>query len=161
MEFLEKYHIIHSYTGLFHTIAAIIAMVFGTMVLLNRKGTTKHKRLGYVYVISMMLMILSSFFIYNFGTFSLFHFFAIISFFTVILGIIPAWRRKKPNWKTSHYYFMNWSVVGLYCAFWAEVGVRFFEMKYFWWVVMLATFITAGIGSMVINREAKKLNLIK
>lgn len=54
---------------------------------------------------------------------------------------------------------MNWSVVGLYCAFWAEIGVRFFDMKYFWWVVMLATIVTSILGAILINKEAKKLKL--
>jgi hypothetical protein len=32
-------------------------------------------------------------------------------------------------------------------------------MKDFWWMVALATFITAFIGSRIINKQAKKLNL--
>ena len=55
---------------------------------------------------------------------------------------------------------MSWSVVGLYCAFWAEIGTRFVgNMKEFWWMVAAATMITSLIGSRIINREAKKLNL--
>lgn len=157
MDFLERLHIIHSYTGLFHTITAILSMIFGTAVLLNRKGTLRHRRMGRVYGISMLLMILSAFAIYNLGGFSLFHAFALVSLITLILGIIPVLRKKKPNWYASHYYFMSWSVVGLYCAFWAELGVRFFDMRYFWWVVMMATGLTAGIGSFYIRKEAKKL----
>ena len=41
MEFLEKLHIIHSWTGLFHTLTAFMAMFFGTWVFLNSKGTPK------------------------------------------------------------------------------------------------------------------------
>lgn len=147
MEFLERLHIIHSYTGLFHTLTAILSMVFGTAVLLNKKGTLKHRRMGRVYGISMVLKILSAFAIYNFGSFSLFHGFALVSLITLILGMVPVLRKKPANWYTKHYYFMSWSVVGLYCAFWAELGVRFFDMRYFWWVVMMATALTAGLGS--------------
>jgi len=151
--------IIHSNIGWFHFITAIISMIAGSIVLLNKKGTTFHKRTGYVYVISMVLLNFSSFFIMSFGSFSLFHFFAIVSLVSIFGGMIPTIKKKK-NWFGYHFYFMSWSVVGLYCAFWAEVGTRFVNnMKDFWWMVAIATFVTTIIGSKIINREAKKLNL--
>lgn len=151
--------IIHSNIGWFHTICAVLAMIFGAAVIFRKKGTTNHKRLGYVYVSSMVLLNISSFFIINFKGFSLFHFFAIVSLITVLAGIIPAMLRTK-NWYPMHFYFMSWSVVGLYAAFWAEVGTRFTNsMQQFWWVVALATLVTVGIGNVVINKEARKLKL--
>jgi len=151
--------IIHSHIGWFHFITAVLAMLSGTIVLLNKKGTLFHKRVGYIYVVSMLLLNISSFFIVNFGGFSLFHFFAIVSLVAITGGMIPT-IKKKNNWLGYHFYFMNWSVVGLYCAFWAEVGTRFVgNMGEFWWMVAIATFITSLIGSKIINREAKKLNL--
>lgn len=143
--------------GWFHLACAVIAMITGIVVILNKKGTTFHKRLGYVYVIAMLLLNVTSFFIVNFNGFSIFHFFAIVSLVTIFGGMYAAIKRHK-NWLESHYYFMAWSVVGLYCAFWAEVGTRFVKnMQQFWWVVAIATFVTAFIGSRIINREAKKL----
>lgn len=157
MNFLND--IIHSNIGWFHFILAVLAMLTGTIVLLNKKGTQFHKRTGYVYVVSMLLMNLSSFFIINFDGFSIFHFFAIVSLITIFGGMIPAIKKKK-NWFGYHFYFMSWSVVGLYCAFWSEIGTRFVNnMQQFWWAVILATLITVFIGSKIINREAKKLNL--
>lgn len=151
--------IIHSNTGLFHFIASILALISGTVVLLNIKGTMFHKRIGYVYVVSMLLLNLSSFFIISFGGFSIFHFFAIISFATIIGGMIPTIKKKK-NWFGYHFYFMSWSVVGLYAALWSEIGTRFTNsMKDFWWIVALATFVTIAIGSRIINKQAKKLIL--
>ena len=151
--------IIHSSIGWFHFITAVLAMLFGTMVIFRKKGTPIHKRIGYAYVINMILLNVSSFFIVNFDGFSIFHFFAIVSLLSVLGGIIPAMMRIK-NWYPLHFYFMSWSVVGLYCAFWAEVGTRFAgNMKEFWWAVALATFLTAGIGNYFIKREAKKLKL--
>ena len=51
---------------------------------------------------------------------------------------------------------MSWSVVGLYSAFWAEVGTRFVgNMQQFWWMVALASGLTAFVGSIIIKREAK------
>ena len=158
METLKELHLIHSWLGLFHTLTAVLAMIFGTLVLFKIKGTKTHKILGYAYVINMLLLNGSAFGIYNFGTFSMFHFFAIVSLLSVLMGFYPVFARIK-NWYRKHFYFMNWSVVGLYCAFWAEIGVRFFDMKYFWWVVMLATMFTSYIGARLINKQAKALNL--
>jgi len=153
--------IIHSSIGGFHTLTAVLAMIAGLVVVFNKKGTVFHKRIGYFYVINMLLLNLSSFFIINFGGFSIFHFFALLSLATIIGGIVPAIRRTK-NWYGYHFYFMSWSVVGLYCAFWSEVGTRFVKnMKEFWWAVALASIATALIGNYYINREAKKLNLKK
>ncbi|KYG82438.1 DUF2306 domain-containing protein [Roseivirga echinicomitans] len=156
MEFLESLKVFSSYLGLLHTCCAVLAMVFGAMVVFNTKGTGLHRKIGYAYVGSMVFMNLSGFGIYNFGSFSLFHAFALISLITVLLGVIPAIRRSK-DWYKKHFYFMSWSVVGLYCAFWSEVGVRFFDMQYFWWVVMLATMLTGLIGMLVIKKKAKSL----
>jgi len=52
---------------------------------------------------------------------------------------------------------MNWSVVGLYCAFRAETGTRLLDGQHFWWVVALASFGTAMIGMILINKKAKAL----
>ena len=136
-------------------------MIAGLVVVFNKKGTVFHKRMGYFYVVNMMLLNVSSFFIINFGGFSIFHFFALLSLTTILGGIIPAIRRTK-NWYGYHFYFMSWSVVGLYCAFWSEVGTRFVKnMQAFWWAVVLASVATALIGNYFISKEAKKLNLKK
>jgi uncharacterized membrane protein len=104
--------IIHSNIGWFHFITSVLAMLTGTIVVLNTKGTTFHKRIGYVYVTSMVFLNMSAFFIVNFGGFSLFHFFSIVSLLTVFAGILPTIQKKK-NWFSHHVYFMSGSVVGL------------------------------------------------
>jgi len=157
METLKELHIINSYIGLVHTIFSILAMVFGTLVILTKKGTKRHKTNGYIYAASMLLLNFSALGIYNYGRISMFHFFALVSLVTLFLGLYPAFKRPE-NWLNKHFRLMSWSVVGLYCAFWAEIGVRFFDMKYFWWVVMLATFLTSLIGAKIINRESKRLS---
>jgi len=158
MEFLKEINLIHSGIGFFHTIVAVLAMVFGSIVLLNPKGTQKHRKLGYAYVMCMALMIISSFGMYNFGGFSLFHAFSIVSTLTLVAGIYPAIKRTK-GWYGKHYYFMSWSVIGLYGAFWAEIGTRLLEMQYFWWAVMAATLLTVLSGSIIIKRNANKFGL--
>lgn len=151
--------IIQGTIGWFHFTTSVMAMITGLVVIFNPKGTIFHKRVGYVYVVSMLALNISSFFIVNFGRFSLFHFFAIVSLASIFGGMFPTLQKKK-NWLGYHYYFMSWSVVGLYCAFWSEVGTRFVgNMKEFWWMVLSATVLTAMIGGIIINKQAKKINL--
>ena len=143
--------------GFLHLLFSIISMIKGLIVILNTKGTKFHKRVGYLYVVNMILLNISSFFISNFNGFSIFHFFAIVSLITILAGMYPVLKRSK-NWLQKHYYFMAWSVVGLYCAFWSEVGTRFVKnMQDFWWAVAIATFLTAFLGNYFIKKNAKKL----
>lgn len=143
--------------GYIHLFFAIVSMITGIIVILNIKGTVFHKRVGYVYVINMLLLNISSFFISNFNGFSIFHFFAIVSLLTIFAGMYAVLKKTK-SWIYKHYYYMAWSVVGLYCAFWSEVGTRFVNnVQDFWWAVVIATFLTAFIGARIINKNAKKL----
>lgn len=141
--------------GYLHLLFSIISMITGLIVILNTKGTKFHKIVGYVYVVNMLLLNISSFFISNFNGFSIFHFFAIVSLITILAGMYPVLKRTK-NWLQKHYYFMAWSVVGLYCAFWSEVGTRFVKnMQDFWWAVAIATFLTAFLGNYLIKKMQK------
>lgn len=156
---IENSNMVHSYMGLFHVAMAFAAMVIGPVVLWFPKGTQKHKRLGYTYATAMLLLNITAFMIYSLqGRPSMFHLFALISLITLIAGILPALKKqKRKGWYQRHYYFMSWSVVGLYCAFWSETGTRLLEGKHFWWVVALASIITALVGMVLINRKAKQL----
>lgn len=59
--------------GLLHLAAAIIALICGTLVLYMNKGTAKHKKVGYVYTGSMLIVIITAFGIYRlFNGFGLF-----------------------------------------------------------------------------------------
>jgi len=148
-------NLVHSPIGLLHLTAAVVAMITGALVILTPKATVGHKRIGYVYVVSMLLVNLTAFLIYRlFGKFGPFHVAAIFSSVTILGGMIPIlFRRRFTDWLSYHYFFMNWSVVGLYAAFWAETLVRLFPMAQFWPVVMLATLATTLTGSILIRRH--------
>ncbi|HIF48642.1 MAG TPA: DUF2306 domain-containing protein [Cytophagales bacterium] len=156
MEWFNEIHIINSKLGLFHLVCSIIALIFGAIIVLNPKGTKKHKFLGYTYVSAMFGLNLSGLGIYNWGSINLFHLFALISLSTIILGLYYVITRHK-NWFIYHYYWMSWSVIGLYSALWAEIGTRFFIERYFWWIIIILVILTTFIGSYIINKEAKKL----
>lgn len=119
--------------GLIHLLSSIVALVTGTLVLMMKKGTIRHKQIGYVYVISMGILILTAFMIYRlFNGWGIFHYTTIAIFLTISLGMIPIWTKKPAKkWKYMHFSFMYWSVIGLYSAFVAEVLTRIPKTPFF------------------------------
>lgn len=131
--------------GWVHVIASFCSMVFGAWVILGKKGTQRHKQLGYGFALSMVVVLVTAMMIYRlFRGFGIFHVIALIGFVYLALGILPAFFRIK-NWLRWHIYFMYWSVIGLYAAFAAEISVRLPEAP-FWWAVGLATALIAALG---------------
>ena len=118
-------NIVTGATGLIHLISSIIALVTGLLVLTTTKGTTRHKKIGYIYVVSMVVLNLTAFMIYSlFRKFGIFHWFSVLSCLTLIGGMYPVLTKKSKNYILFHFNFMYWSVVGLYCAFCAEILTR-------------------------------------
>jgi len=116
----------HDSTGLFHLIVAIISLITGTMVLLLKKGTKRHKQVGYLYAISMLMVNITAFMIYRlFGGFGIFHIFAIVSIVSISAGLVPVFFKiPQRGYMYYHYHFMYWSVFGLYAAFVSEMATR-------------------------------------
>jgi uncharacterized membrane protein len=112
--------------GLFHSLCGVAALLFGLAVIVSRKGTRSHRRLGYAYVGAMLLLNATALMIYDlFGRFGPFHIAALVSLATVAAGLMPAFRRKPTGaWLERHAALMSWSYVGLVAAFIAEVIVR-------------------------------------
>jgi uncharacterized membrane protein len=149
--------------GLIHFIAAVFALIFGTWILVAEKGTASHRKIGYLYAFSMLVLIATAFMIYRlFGGFGVFHVLAIVSLITLVAGMIPAILRKPKNWFGLHFSFMYWSVFGLYAAFMAEISVRlpikmmFTSPKTFFTAVTIATIATMVIGEIIFLKNKKK-----
>ena len=140
--------IIHSQTGLIHFIAAAIALITGTAVLLLKKGSDLHIKIGYTYIASMLGVNITAFMIYRlFGGFGVFHFAALVSLLTVLGGAIPAvFRIPENNWYDLHFSLMYWSVMGLYGAFAAEVLTRIPETPFLEMVGIATTAIMVSGG---------------
>ncbi|MEO9886077.1 MAG: DUF2306 domain-containing protein [Balneola sp.] len=145
--------------GLIHFTSALFAMVVGMAVILFQKGTKRHVYLGYTYVVSMLILNATALMIFDlFGGFGPFHFMALFSLLTVIGGLVPAFLKKpKDKWLDMHYEFMNWSVVGLYAAFWSETFSRFFRFAGFWTLVIAATVLTVVLGGIILKMKKKKI----
>jgi uncharacterized membrane protein len=129
--------LIGSNTGLIHLISGIVALIFGGAVLIAKKGTQIHRKVGYVYVFSMAILLISSFLIYRlFGRFGVFHVFSLISTFSLLLGMLPMFKKvRTPKDYETHFKRMYWSVAGLYAAFAAESFVRIPKFGGFWQAV--------------------------
>ncbi|SOE20142.1 Predicted membrane protein [Spirosomataceae bacterium TFI 002] len=143
--------------GLIHLISSIIALIAGILVLILRKGTKSHMQIGYVYVMSMFLMIITAFMIYRlFGGWGIFHYSTVAILVTILLGMIPVWTKKPANkWKFQHFSFMYWSVVGLYAAFAAELLTRIPESPFFG-MVGIASGLVMIIGVIFFRKNKAK-----
>jgi len=141
-----------------HIAAAVLAMVLGAMVLLRRKGDIAHKRFGYAYALCMLLVNATAFGMYKlFGSFGPFHIAAIVSLLTLAAGLRAALRNKRrPNWLVTHLTYMYWSVIGLYAAFFSELGVRLPLGGTFASVVMSATAATIILGFLLQGRLTRR-----
>lgn len=127
------YNFVNSSLGWFHLGSSIVALVTGAYILSTRKGTMLHKKIGYVYVISMVMVCGSALGIYNLtGRFGIFHILAFVGFATLIAGMAPMLpRRSKSGYRIYHLWFMYYSVLGLYAAFASELSVRIPEKPFF------------------------------
>lgn len=80
-----------------HAFGAILAVALGALVFLRRKGDWLHKAMGRVWMMSMVVVALSSFFITEirmFGPYSLIH---LLSVFTIYAVIEAIWLARTGN----------------------------------------------------------------
>lgn len=134
-------NLVHNDLGMVHLLAAFLATISGTAVLAMRKGTRRHKQLGYVYVLAMALLNITALFIYTLtGRFGVFHVGAILSGLTVLGGMIAVIKRSE-GWIYRHFAYMYWSVIGLYAAFASEALTRIPETPFYPMVGLASGFI--------------------
>ena len=73
-----------------HALAAIVAILLGAIQLLSRKGTLIHKALGWVWVLLMLAVSVSSLFIHEihmWGKYSPIHILSLWTIFCLLLAI--------------------------------------------------------------------------
>lgn len=142
-----------SWIGGIHSFTAVLALLFGTIVISSKKGTKRHKKIGYAYVASMLILNISAFPLNGlFGGIGWFHLFILMSLPYVLIGLyFPIFRRNDINWKVRHLEMMSYSYVGLLAAFVAELFVRVplflgaNNINYF----VIGIFIVSGIMGLV------------
>lgn len=142
--------------GDLHLYSAILATLFGTIILVGKKGTSLHKRIGYAYSINMLVVNITAFMIYRlFGSFGIFHYAAVISLITLLAGMIPIMIKRTDRAMMHHISWMYWSVIGLYAAFVSETLTRIPE-KPFFTMLGIAVTITMIAGNLGFRKYKKQ-----
>jgi uncharacterized membrane protein len=155
-----------SLLGQFHLAVSLVALATGAFVLVRRKGTAQHRRVGWTYAAAMLALNGSALWIYRLtGTFGPLHVAAVISLGTVLAGVWSAWSRKPGDrqWLRRHYSLMSWSYLGLVAAAVAEVATRVPAVQAiaggptpaFWITVALASIAVFVFGGRIIIRREK------
>ena len=141
--------------GAVHVAFGLAALASGAAVLLRRKGTASHRRLGWTYAAAMLGLNGTAFLIYRlFGGVGPFHVAALASLVTLVGGLIPAIRRRPADrWVERHYYWMTYSYVGLLAATTSEIVTRL-PGPIFWWAVAAGTLAVLVTGAALIGRQA-------
>ena len=149
-------HTLQHPIGLAHLVTALLAIVVGLLIVLSKKGTPRHRWLGRAYVVLIIMINVTAFLIYElFGTFGLFHWMAVLSLLTVLIGYFPA-RARKPGWRSQHAFFMSGSYVGLIAAFAAETFTRYIPMPFFAGVAVVSIAISL-VGVWIMLRFIPRL----
>lgn len=112
--------------GLVHTLFGIATLILGGVVLLGRKGTRRHRRLGQAYFVGMLGLNGTALMIYDlYGYFGPFHIAALVSLATVAGAFGTVYlRRPRAAWMRYHAELMCWSYVGLLAAFVSEIATH-------------------------------------
>jgi uncharacterized membrane protein len=118
---------VHSVIGGVHFFAAVLGMIASLYIFIVKKGTAKHRFIGYVFVASLLLVNISSLFIYDFnnGSVSVFHFLIPVSMVFLLYGTVPMFfKRFAKNKMNKHIIGMNGAAIGLWAAGATEYFVR-------------------------------------
>ena len=149
---------------IFHTVVGVIALVSGAWNLSTQKGTYLHRIIGYVYVGSMTILIISSFAIFElFDGFGPYHAMSLVSGVTIALAIyFPIRRSRYTNWLEHHYMWITWSYVGLIMATgshlfqYGPAGWPFWSRSLLYWVLpcLIGAILIFSNRSRLINRHS-------
>jgi len=102
-----------------HAIAAILAIILGGWQLLSTKGNTCHRVVGYMWVLLMLYVSISSFWIHSIRVIGLFSPIHLLSAFTIwtLYGAITAAKQKnilKHKRMMSLLYFLGLIFTGVF-----------------------------------------------
>ncbi len=142
-----------------HTLFGVAALFSGGWNLAARKGTRRHRLVGWLYVGSMVGLLLTSFLIFElFGGFGPYHIMSVVSGGALGLAIyFPLRRKHHANWLIHHYMWMGYAYVGLVMA----TGSHLFAYGppgWPWWARALLYWVAPYVvGSLLIMRQRGKI----
>ncbi len=146
--------------GSVHFTSSLVAVLAGAVVLLQPKGTRWHRTWGHAYAWAIVIVVVTSFAMFNLtGRLTPFHFAAVVGGLTLLGGMYTVlFRKPRKNWIEAHATWMAWSYIGLMAAFSAETLTRFVLPRLgpvltnetvwlaFWGVVALGSFGAGAVG---------------
>jgi uncharacterized membrane protein len=92
-----------SWLGWAHTIACLGALATGAIVLMEPKGTPRHRSFGRLYLIAMLATNLTALGIYRRGMFYFPHWFAVAALIAITIGFVCVrLRRPRAYWRNAH-----------------------------------------------------------
>ncbi len=89
---------------LVHSAAAVLALIVGAAQFIGRKGVRTHRVLGWLWVISMMVVAISSFWIHEirfWGNFSPIHLLAVLTCISVPIAVMAARKHNVAKHKSD------------------------------------------------------------
>lgn len=163
--------------GTIHLLASVASIVLGAVVLAQGpKGGTRHRRVGWTYVVAMLTVNATAFMLYGlFGGFGPFHGAAIVSLIGIVGGVRAARNARKARLAQQsflrahnvevHYWWMTFSYVGLVAALASEAITRLPAFRaiggagaMFGAAVGGATALVFAVGSyLIVTRRARSL----
>ena len=114
-----------------HVVAALIAIVAGGIVFMLPKGTTRHRRFGYVYLAAMLTTVVAFVpaTVLRFGEtgWGFFHLFILVGGISALVGAfaLVKWRQtRNPAWLRNHQMRFTFSYAGLLMAGFSQVATN-------------------------------------
>jgi uncharacterized membrane protein len=139
-----------------HTAFSIIALIAGALIFLIPKGTAQHKRIGYSYTVSMVILLVTSFGLFSlWGRFGVYHALTIVSFLALAIALyFPIAGRKMEKWVEHHLLWMGYSYVGLVIA----AGSHLFSVFPEWpsWLRVILFWVLPYIAGTILIVKNKK-----
>ena len=90
-----------------HAFAAIAAFALGLMQFARRKGTFSHRTFGWIWVMLMLIVAISSFWIHDiklWGIWSPIHILSVVTLVNLPLGV---WMARKHNVRAHRYWMLG------------------------------------------------------
>jgi uncharacterized membrane protein len=107
-----------------HLVAAVSALLVGSVVLLLPKGTSTHRTIASVYVLALVFVDVAALSLHREDAFGVFHALAVVSLGTIAVGLAPLLLGKRSATAiTTHAYCMTWSYAGLVAAGCGQLAV--------------------------------------
>ena len=119
-----------------HLVAAVSALLVGSVVLVLPKGTPTHRTIATVYVVALVPVDVAALSLHREDAFGVFHALAVVSLGTLGVGLTPLLLGKRSATAiATHAYCMTWSYAGLVAAGCGQLAVTVGGQEFEPWVV--------------------------